>query len=72
VIDWLKALFDFGAIWRTKMAFEEALLQLPDHLLVAIKSLEKAGDQWFANQKKSVDQYFDELKRRYEGKSLGE
>jgi hypothetical protein len=72
VIDWLKALFDFGAIWRTKMAFEEALLQLPDHLLVAIKSLEKAGDQWFANQKKSVDQYFDELKQRYEGKSLGD
>ena len=22
VLDWLKALFDFGAIWRTKQAFE--------------------------------------------------
>ena len=27
VIDWLKAVFDFKAIWRTKMAFQEALLK---------------------------------------------
>jgi hypothetical protein len=72
VIDWLKALFDFGAIWHTKMAFQEALLELPDYLLKALTGAEDAGEKWFANQKASVDQYFTAIKNMYEGKGLGD
>ena len=72
VIDWLKALFDFPAIWRTKKAFQQALLALPTSISDALKSAEKLGDDWFAKQKGQLDDSFKSMKKRYEGKAMGQ
>jgi hypothetical protein len=72
VVDWLKALFDFRAIWRTKRAFQQALSELPDYLLKALTGAENAGEEWFGQQKESVDKYFTRLKEMYKGKGLGD
>lgn len=70
VIEWLLALFDFAAIWRTKMAFEQALLAVP----VAIKQLstvgQKAADGWFSKQQQTIDGAFDAVKQSYAGQTF--
>jgi hypothetical protein len=55
-------------VQSTKMAFQEVLLELPDYLLNALNGAEKRGNQWFADQKKTVDTYFDGLKQMYQGR----
>jgi hypothetical protein len=65
VIDWLKALFDFGAIWRTKMAFQEGLMLMPPYVKKMVTLGEKAADNWFSKQKATVDQAFAALKKHY-------
>ncbi|HYH07908.1 MAG TPA: hypothetical protein VEK11_12695 [Thermoanaerobaculia bacterium] len=70
VVDWLKALFDFGAIWRTKMAIEEGLLGVPEYVRQLALSNQKRADRWFAEKKVEVDKAFAELKARYDGKKF--
>jgi hypothetical protein len=70
VIDWLKALFDFAAIWRTKMALEQALLAAPTYISQLCQLGEKAADGWFAKQKDHVDAAFAALEERYAGQSF--
>lgn len=71
VIDWLKALFDFGAIWRTKMAFEQGLLAAPPYIKQVIGLGQKAADGWFGKQKATVDKAFAGIKKRYAGQTFG-
>lgn len=71
VIDWLKALFDFGAIWRTKMALEEALLAAPAYVTKATDLGKQLADNWFTTQKAQVDKAFAALEQQYSGQTFG-
>ncbi len=70
VVDWLKALFDFGAIWRTKMAFEQALTTLPGYVQNLTTLGQMAADQWFSKQKDAVDAYFSKIEAKFGGQSF--
>jgi len=70
VIDWLKALFDFAAIWRTKMAFEQALIAAPAYIKQLTQMGELAADGWFSKQQDKVDDAFAKFKQKYTGQSL--
>ena len=72
VIDWMKAMFDFAAIWRTKMVFEEGLLALPGYLHTLFQLAENASDKWFANKKQQVDQAFANVESAFIGKSFSD
>lgn len=72
VIDWLKALFDFAAIWRTKMAFEQALIAAPAYIKQLTQQAELAADGWFSKQQKTVDDAFAKFKQKYTGQSLSD
>lgn len=69
VVDWLKALFDFGAIWRTKMAFEQALTTIPGYVQNLTTLGQMAADQWFSKQKSAVDAYFSKIEAKFGGQS---
>ncbi|HQR33060.1 MAG TPA: hypothetical protein PLK30_09995 [Blastocatellia bacterium] len=71
VIQWLMALFDFAAIWRTKMAFQEALQTVPAYIKQLTSLGQKAADGWFSKQKDTVDNALDELAKRYAGQTFG-
>jgi hypothetical protein len=71
VIDWLKALFDFAAIWRTKMALEQALLAAPAYIKALAQLGEKAADGWFSKQKDQVDAAFAAIEKSYAGQTFG-
>ncbi|NGM83260.1 hypothetical protein G5B47_12625 [Paenibacillus sp. 7124] len=70
LIDWLKALFDFGAIWRTKKAFEEGILSIPPYVKQVLKLGQKAADGFFAKQISRVDSSFEQMKAKYAGVSF--
>ena len=70
VIDWLKALFDFGAIWRTKMAFEQALIAAPPYIKQLTNLGRLAADGWFSKQKTAVDNAFSAIQARYTGQTF--
>ena len=70
VIDWLKALFDFAAIWRTKMAFEQALIAAPAYIKQLTQMGELAADGWFSKQQEKVDDAFASFKQKYQGQSF--
>ena len=71
VIDWLKALFDFAAIWRTKMALEQAVLAAPAYIKQLARFGEKAADGWFSKQKAQVDAAFAAIEKSYAGQTFG-
>jgi len=70
VIDWLKALFDFAAIWRTKMAFEQALIAAPAYIKQLTQMGALAADGWFSKQQQTVNDAFAKFKKKYEGQSF--
>jgi hypothetical protein len=72
LLDWLKGMFDFGAIWRTKEVFEAGLLAAPAYLKNLLASGENAADGWFAAQEEKVNEVFDKLKAMYEGQSFAD
>jgi hypothetical protein len=72
VIKWLRAVFDFGAIWRTKKAFQEALLTTPDYVKALTGKAGKAGDGWFGKQKTTVNGHFEKLRTNYAGRSFSQ
>ena len=71
VIQWLMALFDFAAIWRTKMAFQQALQTVPDYIKQLTSLGQKAADGWFSKQKDTVNNALDTLAQQYAGKTFG-
>ncbi len=72
VIDWLKALFDFKAIWHTKMALEQAIVSVPRYIGGLAKTGRKGADKWFAKQQAELDAYFDKTIANYTGKKFSE
>lgn len=70
VIEWLKAMFDFGAIWRTKMAFEEGLNAAPPYIRELLGESSRAADGWFKEQRNEVTKAFDALEEKYAGQSF--
>lgn len=72
VVEWLKALFDFGAIWRTKMAIQQAVEEMTPYLKGLATQVQTVTDGWFATQKKAVNDAFDSIEKQYAGKSFSE
>jgi hypothetical protein len=70
VVDWLKALFDFGAIWRTKMAIQEGLLGVPAYVKKLAESAGTDASRWFADKKTQVEKAFGEMKAQYTGQQF--
>jgi len=70
VVDWLKALFDFGSIWRTKMALQEGILRIPGYVTGLARSGQKAADGWFIERRADVDVMFDQMKAKYQGQTF--
>ncbi len=72
VADWLKALFDFRAIWRTKMAIQQELEKFPPYVKQFAVQSQKVTDGWFGKQKKSVNDAFDAAIKTYAGQTFGQ
>ena len=70
LIDWLKALFDFSAIWRTKMVFEDGLLKIPVYIRGLFALAQTDADNWFAQKEDQVNAAFDQLKKAYTGQTF--
>jgi hypothetical protein len=58
VIEWLMALFDFKAIWRTKMAFEQALTTVPKVIEQLTNLAATYTDGWFSAQQQTINSAF--------------
>ncbi|MET1079670.1 MAG: hypothetical protein ABWY06_16800 [Pseudomonas sp.] len=72
VADWLKALFDFKAIWNTKMAVQQGLESLPPYVVKLSVKAQGAIDGWFGQQKSKVSQALDAVKDQYAGHTFGQ
>jgi len=70
VIDWLKALFDFASIWRTKMVFQKILSDFPVWVSNTLTTFQKVADGWFGKQESDVKKGFDAAKAYFAGQSL--
>ncbi|MFG2292308.1 hypothetical protein [Streptomyces sp. NPDC048603] len=70
VIDWLKALFDFGAIWRTKMAFEQAINLLPAYVKAFVDHYGSIAEGWFTAQEQSAKKAFTAAVNAAEGRQF--
>lgn len=65
VVDWLKALFDFAAIWRTKIAFQNMLLAAPAYISGIAENADRIATNWFQDQEAAVTQYFNNWVNQY-------
>jgi hypothetical protein len=72
VVKWLEALFDFGAIWRTKMAIQKTVEGLCPHLVDLAGQAQKVADGWFADQKTAINTAFDAAIKKYAGQTYGQ
>ena len=72
VVKWLEALFDFGAIWRSKMAIQGAVESFAPYVIKMCGEAEKLTDGWFAKQKTTVNTAFDAAIKKYAGQSYGQ
>jgi hypothetical protein len=70
VIDWLKALFDFGAIWRTKLAFDQILSGAPKYISSVVALTQQVADGWFSQQETAVNKAFDTWITNFAGKTF--
>lgn len=71
VIDWLKALFDFGAIWRTKMIMQTAIAAVPGYMKYLVGLATTDVDGWFGRKEAELRGYFDSAKAHYSGQTFG-
>jgi hypothetical protein len=72
VVEWLEALFDFGAIWRTKMAMQQAIEEFCPYTIRLCGKAQTVVDGWFGKQKEAVNAAFDAAKLKYAGQSYGQ
>ena len=72
VADWLKALFDFKAIWNTKMAIQQGLESFPPYVIKMAAKTQGIVDGWFGQQKQKVIDALDAVKAKYAGQTFGQ
>ena len=72
VVDWLKALFDFGAIWRTMTVFQGILSNLPDQLSGLLAAADRYTSGWFQQQIATVNNYFATLESNLGSQSFSQ
>ncbi|MEU4446926.1 hypothetical protein AB0K14_19505 [Actinosynnema sp. NPDC050801] len=72
VVEWLEALFDFGAIWRTKMAIQQSVEGIAPYLVGLAGQVQTVADGWFAQQKHNVNDAFDAIQKDYAGKTFSD
>ena len=65
VIDWLKALFDFGAIWRTKTALQAMFTSAMGNVPGAIDGAENVFNTWIDGVIADVENYFGQLESQF-------
>lgn len=71
VVAWLEALFDFGAIWRTKMAIQKGVEDFCPYIVQLAGEAQTIADGWFAQQKQTVNDHFDDMIKNYKGQTFG-
>ncbi len=69
-IEWLKALFDFKAIWHTKEALASQLHALPEIVTNAINRVSSSMRGFVGATKEDVHRLFDPLIKAHQGKSF--
>jgi hypothetical protein len=69
-IAWLKALFDFKAIWHTKEALAGLLHGVPGLVTKAIDGVSRQLASFTGATKENVHAFFDPLIARYDGQKL--
>lgn len=71
VIDWLKILFDFKAIWNTKTVFARELDNLTGFLRSEVNDWSNRFEKnFFQKNKAAIDNYFDSIIAEWSGKSF--
>jgi hypothetical protein len=73
VVDWLKSLFAFKDIWDTKKALAAGSRRiLVDYGLETVNHFDILVDGWITKQKAAAGKYFENLKKDYAGRPLGD
>jgi hypothetical protein len=72
VVDWLKAVFDFGAIFRTQAALEAMVVAWPTWAANLAKSLEAPVNGWFSQQEATINGKLQQLAHKYSGQTFGQ
>ncbi|MBL1093944.1 MULTISPECIES: hypothetical protein [Streptomyces] len=70
-IDWLKAVFDFGAIWRTKQAFEQGLIRFLPLVAQQLDGVQQKVDPWLEQSKEQLNDLLDKAQQGYGRYRLG-
>lgn len=65
VVEWLKALFDFGAIMQTAAVFKDCILAAPESIKKQVSTWNFDLDNWFTKQENTVNQAFESFKSAY-------
>jgi hypothetical protein len=73
LLDWLKALFDWGDIWNTKLVFEHLMRSAIPALqyLIEKRAIVQVQD-FFSNLKGDIDQGFAYAQQFFEGKTFAD
>ncbi|MFG3532451.1 hypothetical protein ACGF8B_37910 [Streptomyces sp. NPDC047917] len=71
VVDWLKAWFDFPAIWNTKKAFEQSVDTMLGEAEKAVAEVGKLTAGWFMQQEKDVEKSFQDAQDKLGAKTAG-
>jgi len=72
VLDWLKALFDFAAIWRTKMALQQGLATVPGWVKSVVGEAGRVSDNYFAGRKAEIHHWISQVQASLAGKTFGD
>ncbi|WP_007507242.1 putative Ig domain-containing protein [Pseudofrankia saprophytica] len=72
VVDWLKALFNFKDIWDTKKALQDGAGTILSYGAATVAHFGHVADGWFASKEKQVKDHFNDLKKQYAGRPLGD
>ncbi|MFJ9773890.1 hypothetical protein ACIRVF_22055 [Kitasatospora sp. NPDC101157] len=71
VIRWLRALFDFGAIWNTKKALEQSVQGFLPMLGRGVQHARGAADRWLEQQQAGLDTTFARLREECGAMPIG-
>ncbi|MEU7133316.1 hypothetical protein [Streptomyces sp. NPDC046261] len=71
VVNWVKSVLDFGAIWRTKQAFEEVLRLFFPKAVGEVATQKKKIDTWLTQERDAIKAKLDQAIKAYGSTSIG-
>ncbi|MFI0774626.1 hypothetical protein [Streptomyces sp. NPDC021212] len=69
-IRWLRAFFDFSAIWNTKKALESAADRFLSQLADNARSAQQAADHWLKQHRGQMDRVLTQVREKCQGAPL--